>query len=234
MDITELTFRLFVIFFPGILAHLIVDALTEHKQRTSFQVLLYSFVLGIGSYFTLWIVSLVLKGISCPLPFDAKIFTTLTEGVPTITFGEFFGAIIVAMFLSAFIIPLGINKKWLHTLARLVRVSEKFGDLDVWSFTFNSKDGEWIIVRDLKYNLYYKGWVRAFSPTFKENEILLQDVEVFKNDTGEKLYSVGALYLSRDSNDLTIELDIPFTEFIKPSEEGEKGDGRQGENKQGD
>ena len=191
MNITELTFRLLIIFFPGIIAHLIVDALTEHRERTSFQIILYSFVLGVGSYCALWLCSLVLHGVGRPFPFDVQVFSTLTKGVPAVSFEELLGATIGAVIL-ALCVSLALNKKWVHNLAQITSISNKFGDLDVWSFTFNAKDVEWVVVRDLRHNLYYKGWVRAFSPTFKENELLLRDVEVFKNDTGEKLYSVGA------------------------------------------
>lgn len=222
MNITELTFRLFVIFFPGIIGHLLVDALTEHQPRTPFQSILHSFVIGVGSYFVLWLLFLGIDSFGFAPLFKAQIFTTLTDGVPKVAFGEFLGASIVAIVISTTIIPLILNKKWIHAFVQYLGISNKFGDLDVWSLAFNSKEVEWIMVRDLKHNLVYKGWVRAFSPTFEKNELLLQDVEVFKNDDGEKLYEIGALYIARESIDLTIEIIKPFSEFIKPPNEGDQ------------
>ena len=63
-------------------------------------------------------------------------------------------------------------------------------------------------MRDIKYNLAYQGRIQGFSGTFNENELFLRDVLVLQNDTGENLYEVDALYLSRDPKDLTIEFKL--------------------------
>jgi hypothetical protein len=62
--------------------------------------------------------------------------------------------------------------------------------------------------RDHNLNLYYQGWVQAFSESHEENEILLRNVEVFKNDTGELIYSVPGMYITRNKSDLTLEFPV--------------------------
>ena len=61
------------------------------------------------------------------------------------------------------------------------------------------------VVRDVKNELMFAGWIRAFSDYETPREILLRDVRVFKNSTGEPLYRVAATYLSRNNEDWTVE-----------------------------
>jgi hypothetical protein len=80
-----------------------------------------------------------------------------------------------------------------HYLAARARVSKKFGDLDVWGFVFNSNATEWVVVRDIKYDLMYQGWVHAFSDTADDNELLLRR---HRTETRPQLsYTIEALYL---------------------------------------
>ncbi|MBF8276038.1 MAG: hypothetical protein HW390_1111 [Candidatus Brocadiaceae bacterium] len=69
----------------------------------------------------------------------------------------------------------------------------------------NIKGTVWVAVRDHKNNLIYDGWVQAFSDDSKDAELLLRDVSIYNNDSGECLYQVGAVYLSRKREDISIE-----------------------------
>ena len=108
----------------------------------------------------------------------------------------------------SFVLALAQNKKWLNRVAKSLKVTRKIGDIDLWNFVLDSPDTKWIVVRDIKYNLAYQGRIEGFSETFNENELFLSEVLVLQNDTGEKLYDVDALYLSRDPKDLTIEFTL--------------------------
>ena len=46
---------------------------------------------------------------------------------------------------------------------------------------------------------------RGHSETFTENELILREIIVLQNDSGEVLYEVDGLYLARDPKDLTVE-----------------------------
>lgn len=50
MDISELTIKLLLLFFPGIVCYLIVDALIVHRERKLHEIFLLSFVYGVLAY----------------------------------------------------------------------------------------------------------------------------------------------------------------------------------------
>src|ERR1051325_6315457 len=58
MDLREFTFRLVILFFPGLLAFMIFERLTVHKKTEPFFFVINSFVFGIVAYFCTWTLSL--------------------------------------------------------------------------------------------------------------------------------------------------------------------------------
>ncbi len=77
---------------------------------------------------------------------------------------------------------------------------------DVWSNIFNTEDNDmkWVIIHDGLLNLIYEGWVYKYSDTYKENEIFIRDVIVF-NQEYKELRRISGLYITRNSENLTIE-----------------------------
>lgn len=211
MNVTEFTFRILFIFFPGIIAHFFIDALTFHRKREAYLVILRSFVLGILSYSVLYLLNQCYGTIICQLgldhTFSIQIFTVSPGDKPPVSYTEIVWATILSVPISL-ILASALNKKWLHRAAKNLNITRKIGDLDLWNFVLESPDTEWVVVRDIKYNLAYQGRIQSFSETFNENELLLRDVLVLQNDTGQELYQVDALYLSRDPKDLTIEFTV--------------------------
>lgn len=115
-------------------------------------------------------------------------------------------------FLFAFF----VNYKVLYIIAHKLKISNKFGDSDVWSYIMNSKVSQWVVVRDLDSDLTYEGWIRAFSDSAEKDELFLRDVKVFKSSTSEELYETPGLYLSRDRKTINIEFPrLEFTELRK-------------------
>ncbi len=211
MQFSELTVRLLLIFFPGIIAALIVDNLTTHRERDFKQFLLHAFLLGLSSYFILYILLgvnnliVTLKGL---IPtWKVSFLTSLTNGKSPINITEVIVASVISILL-AFLISFAINHKLLHRLAAKFKISKKFGHLDVWEYVFDSPDVEWITIRDIENDLMYQGWVEAYSDTRDKNELLLRDVIVYRNSTSEELYSVGALYITRDKDNLLLEFTV--------------------------
>lgn len=87
-----------------------------------------------------------------------------------------------------------------------IPVHKKYGDEDVWDFTFNSSDveTEYVHFRDFEHQLVYAGWVNAFSETNKLRELVLRDVIVYNFD-GEEFYRTPLLYLARAPENIHIE-----------------------------
>ena len=125
------------------------------------------------------------------------------------------GAVGRAILFSALIsIPLAFaasyidEYKIISRFSRFIKASRRFGDEDIWDYFNRSPDIKWVYVRDLKRDIYYYGWIQAWSDPHKERELLLREVDVFKRSTAEFLYKTDVVYLSRKHDDLTIDADL--------------------------
>ena len=100
------------------------------------------------------------------------------------------------------------NRKLLHRWIARPLGTQRYGDDDVWTFLMDSKDLglEWIVLRDHRFGLAYKGWIQLYSDSGMSRELLLNDVEVFDNASGARLYDVARLYVSRDQHEISVEI----------------------------
>ncbi|HWB08624.1 MAG TPA: DUF6338 family protein [Pirellulales bacterium] len=217
MELSDLTIRILLLFFPGIICYVIVDALTVHQPRKPFQFVLFSYVLGVLCY--------VIYGALCKLaaaiadhytwdttyiPSGDGFLSALTVDGQKLDFAEI-GCVTVLAFVVAFVFAAASNHKLLYRFAGAISVTKQFGDENVWSFVFNANEFEWVHVRDLKNGLVYEGWVNAFSDVDRTPSLLLMDVVVYRNNApdvigpAQELYRVPALYVSRKQEEFTIE-----------------------------
>jgi hypothetical protein len=111
--------------------------------------------------------------------------------------------------LLAIIWVYAVNYKLLTRILQGIGATKKYGDEDVWDFTFNSSDPavEYVHVRDFENRIVYAGWVSTFSESGKQRELVLRDVQVFDFE-GNQLFETPRLYLSRPPDNLHIE--FPF------------------------
>lgn len=208
MQFSELTLRLLLIFFPGILASIIIDSITSHRGRDFKVFLLNSFILGLASYLILYILIginnffIKLQGLTPKL--KVTFLKSLIDKQAAINIKEVFIASIIAIIL-AFLVSAAINHKVLHRFAKKLKITKKFGQLDVWSYVFDSPDIEWIVVRDVENDLMYQGWIEAFADTYDKNELFIREVNVYRNSTSEYLYFMEGIYITRDPNNLILE-----------------------------
>lgn len=222
MEFSELTIRLLLIFFPGILASLIIDSLTVHRGREFNMFILNSFILGLTSYFILYIIvsinNLLVQMMGLIPTWEINFLNSLIDKSSNINIKEVIAASIIAIFL-AFVVSTAINYKILHRFSKRLKITKKFGQLDVWSYVFDSPDIGWIIVRDLENDLMYQGWVEAFSDTFANNEIFIREVIVYRNSTSEELYFMEGVYITKDQNNLVLEFPNLVTENHQEDED---------------
>lgn len=230
MELSEFTFRLLLLFFPGILCAYLIDHLTIHRPREPFFFLLQSFVCGIFSYSIFW-AGVKTFAYFCPNAVGSNItfLRALTDSNTSFSFKEIALVSGIAVIVAC-VVAVMSRFKLLNRVARRIGITKKFGELDVWGYMLNTKEVEWVTVRDHKNDLIYDGWVQAFSDDSKDAELLLRDVSVYKNSSvgdAEKLYQVGAVYLSRNRDSISIECrTIPITETIIWKED-EKNESRQ-------
>jgi hypothetical protein len=130
-------------------------------------------------------------------------------------------------FASIFVVPIAIiasyvdEYKLINKFARRIKATRRFGDEDVWDYFNRSPDIKWVYVRDQKREVYYHGWIEAWSDPYKDRELLLREVDVYKSSTAELLYKTDLVYLSRKSEDLTIDVDLVSNQLI--GEESKEG-----------
>jgi hypothetical protein len=124
---------------------------------------------------------------------------------------DIIGATLTGFFTA--ILASYINEyKLVNKIARFLGASKRFGEENVWYFIHRSSKDNWMTVRDHKLGLMYFGWVEKYSDWWNdERELLMKNVKVYDNQTGNFKYEVGRLYVSRKFDDLTIELP-DFTE----------------------
>jgi hypothetical protein len=200
-DVTELSFRLALIFLPGIVAALLVEKLVSTRDWSTARLALYSLVLGLSCY----LIYAVLKALYLwQWPPHINLFRSIAAGGSL----DLFEIICTTMIspMVGILVSFSLNNHWINRFGHAIHVSDKFGALDVWARTFNSPEISWVVVRDLDRNLAYDGWVEAFSDTYDANELFLRDVKVFESTTSLFLYELEAVYLTRAKDKLTIEI----------------------------
>ncbi|HEX5725825.1 MAG TPA: hypothetical protein VFX98_10200 [Longimicrobiaceae bacterium] len=209
MEISSLTLRVLLLFFPGVLCAMLVDSLTVHRGRTPVQFLTHAFVLGMGSYLSLAMARATCAAIAdvlgLPPPLEMHFFAALADEQQSIAWGE------IAL-TAAMAVPLGatvaaaLNHRIFHRAAKGLRITRRSGDVDVWGSVFNVPSIGWVRVRDLEYDLNYYGWADAFSDTGDKPELLLSQVDVRRTSTGDRLYEAERVYFARPSERILIEL----------------------------
>jgi len=208
VELSSLTLRVLLLFFPGVLCAMLLDALTVHRERTPVQFLTHAFALGMGSYLSLAasrdVLAAAAKWLRLREPLDVTFFDALLNDHARISWREIVLAALVGLMLVA-VVSAVMNRRLVHRAANRLRVSNNTGDIDVWSTMWNSPAGQYAVVRDLDRDTVYLGTVRVFSESSRAAELLLRDVEVFRSSTSSKLYEAEHVYLARDVADLVIE-----------------------------
>lgn len=210
MELSALTVRVLLLFFPGVLCALLVDALTVHKERKAVEFLTHAFLLGIGSYLTLYVARELVDAVaelpwSPYRPLPLTFFDALLDVKARIAWGEIFLAAVSAVALAGTVSAFATHKV-LHRLAKRWHISRKIGELDLWALLFNAPGTSgWVTVRDLRYDLMFFGWVEAFSDMADKPQLILRDVVTFEGSTGRELYRSDRVFLAREADSIIIE-----------------------------
>lgn len=219
----QLSIMIFVLIIPGILAAIIIERLTVHKRTNSFFFTLYSILLGLLSYVLLQIFQYVLifvKNITCEeyIPYTSlRVWKFISNSNSySVNLSEVAWATIVAVILG-FIVSALIHHKIVNKMAKLLSVSSKYGDESLFYYYLNSKEIDWVYVRDKERGLIYQGRVQSYSENEKIHEIVLTDVAVYSYYHPEELYKTPTIYICKDLGELQIE-QIPQENFKNDKE----------------
>ena len=227
MQITELVWKLFLLFLPGVVSTLMLNQITGNKKMSPFNFFIYAALLGITSFIIMELsVSLInvletifSKEIDIQWGLNLTIWDNLFENERSFNKLEIFLSYLLSVPLGLFY-GFIVSKKLFNKLFQRLKFTHRYGDDDVWSFFLNSPDTQWVLVRDKNTNLTYFGSVRAYSDTTVSREILLNDVTVFTSDLWEYLYCSESVYLELENNNFTIE--IPKIENNENNEKNSK------------
>ena len=213
MDISELTLKLIFVLIPGALASLLFEKLTIHKPWNSFKFVSHSILFGVLAYlftglfikFWNWLFHANWNELDIMKNIASKEIPFVEIGNATVT------GIILGLISSAF-----DHYKVINRFATWLRISNKYGDINLYSHFLNSPNIAPVYFRDLKSNLTYHGLVESFSENEEIREIVLRNVRVYYNEGKSEeiteLYQLNAVYLSRSKDDVLIEVPIIIKE----------------------
>jgi hypothetical protein len=203
MTISSFLLRVAFLGLPGIVCFFLYRMFTTKRVTRSWEDLLKIGVFALLSYLLYSLFFLVVRavaGASWSLGFYDALFDEKRPLPPwEVTWASLAGVFLG--FLAAAI----DNYKVLNKLARRLRVTNKYGDDDVWLFLHNlPREKQWAFVRDHKLGLTYYGWIDVFSDSGEERELILTEVDVY-DEASERLYGTPTLYICRAKHDLSIE-----------------------------
>ncbi|SDR71209.1 hypothetical protein [Christiangramia echinicola] len=201
---SELTIKLIIILIPGVISTLVFGKLILHKEWSSFRFTLYSILFGVISYLLIQLIINLLNLISIIDIDDLTIWENLNDAT-SIPYREVIWASIISIIIALIAAKIE-NNKLIHRIADHFGISGKYGDENLYSMFLNSKEVEFIYLRDIKNQLTYHGWVKSFSENENISEIRLCDVAVYNYGDSQLLYEIGEVYLSLKKEEIIIEL----------------------------
>lgn len=214
--INILAIEIAIILLPGLVASVICDKLAVHSPKWGgFKYSIYSFLFGILSYALLQLVEYVYQLIvsfACDVEilqsYKLGVWKILHDEKAVIPLHEVGWATVLApiiALLAAFI----VNYKLLNKFAQLLKISQKYGDENLFSFFLTLQQVDWVYIRDKDKGLTYFGRVVSYSECDNMQEVVLSDVDVCEYESSDHLYSVSIVYLSRPVGCFVIEVPHP-------------------------
>lgn len=202
-----------VIFLPGIIWARLDARYAAKEKRSDLDFLIATFIFGMVAYAATFALYALFKQPFSLIDFDkATDRAVLTPQV---------GQEILAATAIGFVLAIGwvyaSTWKLLTRLLQWIKATKRYGDEDVWDFTFNAPGpfSRYVNVRDFDKKIVYTGWVNAFSETGKLRELTLFDVQIYDWD-GQLMYGIPLLYLARKPEDIHIEFPLKRGEDDRP------------------
>lgn len=203
---SELTLKLIIILIPGAIATLIYGRMILHKEWSNFRFVLYSILFGVFSYLTIQTFIELINLCKADYLTDLTIWDNLASA-NKIPYSEVILASIISVIL-ALLMSVIENKKIINRFGQIVKITNKYGEENLFSRFLNSPEIEYVYLRVPETKLTYHGWVKSFSETDNVSEIRLGDVAVYTYPESELLYEIDEIYLSFQKHNIIIELAI--------------------------
>jgi len=210
-------FQLVIIFIPGIIWDRIDAHYGPASRPQQWDILRRTFVFGLAAYLITyclnWLISFAVPGLS----FQVFQFKKDDQFLDASSVRLIFWASLVSVISAIMWLYISTYKLMTWFLQR-IKATKRYGDEDVWDYTFNSgrPEVEYLHLRDFEKKITYAGWVEAFSETEKQREVRLRDVIVYDFD-GNILFETPRVYLARKMDNIDIE--FPYRETMEQPNE---------------
>lgn len=191
-----------VLLLPGIIWARLDVRYAAMGKPSEFDFVLRAFVYGLASYAVTFVIY--------SLAGSRFAFIDVAEAKDKSIFTQTIGGEILIATAVGFTLGIGwvyaSTWKLFTQFLQTIGATKRYGDEDVWDFTFNSPDPSvgFVHVRDFEKGLVYAGRVNAFSESGKLRELTLFDVQLY-DFNGVLLDEVPRLYLARKADDIHIE-----------------------------
>lgn len=214
MELTELTVSLLYLALPGIVAYFIARKLTGLTSDNALHQVLAIFLLSVLAYAFVALLD-CLANFAINRSFTTDLVNIVLGQSRSIRLDQLIRAVGGGV-LVAYILSYGHRFNVVNLVGQTLRATKRYGDEDVWHYFHNAPEKEknegWFFIRDYKTNLAYHCSVPTWSDTDRDREMILSNVTVFTNDTGQYLYKCALMYLCRNKDDITIEVPIEHPE----------------------
>jgi hypothetical protein len=232
---TDFTLQILILGLPGIICYFLCRKLIGKSQRSTVEIVLIVFVYSVLSYILAGFCDVAINAY-LGLGFKVKSdFFNIVVGRKRDITGTELAEVACAGALLAYLLSYCVHFNVVNLIGQWIYATKRYGDEDVWQYFHNTPDNEknkgWLIVRDMKADLAYHCYISVWSDSGMDRELVLSDVSVYSNSTGEYLYDVKHVYLSRNKDDLMIEVPPPNAEnlpaYTVGAKQKEVSDGQQ-------
>lgn len=200
MNISEFILRIALLLLPGIIAVKVYRKLKGNTRKKDWEDFIDLLIFSLVSY----LIYAVIYGIAQGSYTSIIALQAIYDATVPIDWFEIFCSSLIGIVL-AFIASFIYKKKLINRLGQATKVTNRYGDEDIWDYFHNMPDIEWVVVRDHQVGLYYFCYIKVFSESKERRELLLGDVTVY-NEDGKFCYNTDAMYICRDYYDITIEI----------------------------
>jgi len=205
---TEYTIKILIVGIPGIICFFLSRKLYGKRTQNTTDTILLVFLYAVLSYGLVGTIEAVIN-FQNNLGFRSDTFDIFLGKKQDVSLEILIRGILSGTFL-AYILSFCVHFNIANRLGQLISATKRYGDEDVWHYFHNAPDSQkndgWVFVRDLKEQLVYYCYISTWSDSGEDRELILSDVSVYSNETGDYLYSSCHIYLSRNKDDLMIEV----------------------------
>ncbi|HEX8949628.1 MAG TPA: hypothetical protein VF790_11735, partial [Dissulfurispiraceae bacterium] len=190
MQTSELTIRIILLILPGAIATLIIEKLTVHKPWDAFRFIFYSTLMGFVTYLTYQVYYFFVVSAE-----TLSFWKAITDSRVSLSIKEILCAAFTAIPLG-FVISAAIQYKIINKTANRLKVSNKYGDDNLFYHFLNFNEVQWLWVRDKDQDVTYEGFLQFYNETDSLREIVLSEVKVFRSSDSEFIREAPYIYLT--------------------------------------